>query len=89
MSQTEHCRSDLRQPSPETADNQAHNGHSKVTQVVSESLSTNQMNCSPEEKHAMNTARENAIASLIVLANLVPVCLYLTTKPIIADNTRR
>ena len=32
-----------------------------------------QLDCRAEQNHAISTARENAIASLIVLANIVPV----------------
>ena len=89
MSRIEHCRSDLRQFPPDDGLDQARKGDSKMTPIVPESPRTSQTNCRAEQKHAMNTARENAIAFLIVLANFVPVCVFLNLETIIANNTRR
>ena len=89
MSRTEHCRSDLRQFSTCDGLDQARKEDSKMTPIVPESPRTSQTNCRAEQKHAMNTARENAIAFLIVLANFVPVCVFLNLETIIANNTRR
>ena len=73
MFQIEHCQSDLRQSSPDNAPNHTHNEESKVTLTVPELPGTNRNTYRAEQNHATNTTRENAIASLIVLANLVPV----------------
>ena len=89
MSQIEHYQSDLRQSPPDNGLNQARKEVSKMTPIVPESPRTSQTNCRAEQKHVMNTARENAIAFLIVLANLVPVCVVLNLKAIIANNKRR
>ena len=74
MSRIEHCRSDPRQSSTDNADIQARKEDSKITPTVPGSSCTSETDCRTAEQHAMNTTRENAIASLIVLANLVPVC---------------
>ena len=89
MSQIEQSRADLRQSSPDNAGSEARDGYSNATQIIPESPGTHQMNCRAEEKHAMNTARENTIASLIVLANLVPVSHSRPRKPTIANTRRR
>ncbi len=73
MSQNEHFRSDLRQSSHDDAPNHPRNEESKVTLTVPGLPGTSQLTCSAEQNYAMNTARGNAIASLIVLANIVPV----------------
>ena len=73
MSQNEHFRSDLRQSSPGDAPNHAHNEKPKVTLTMPVVPGTSQLNCRAEQNYAMNTVRENAIASLIVFANIVPV----------------
>lgn len=89
MSQIEYCLSDLRQFPPDDGLNQARKEDSKMTATVPRSSRTSQINCGAEQKHTMNTARENAIAFLVVLANLVPVCIFLTLEIIIANKTRR
>ena len=73
MSQNEQFRSDIPQSSPDNVPHHAHNEESKVTLTELGLPGTSQFNCRAEQKPAMNTARENAIASLIVLANIVPV----------------
>ena len=73
MSQNQHSPSDLRQSSSYDASNHARNDDSKATLTVPVSQGTSQLNCSAEQTHTTDTARENAIASLIVLANIVPV----------------
>lgn len=89
MSEIQQSRSGPRRSPSDNAGNQARDGYSKATQIVPGSPGTNQMKCRAEEKHAMNTARENTIASLIVLANLVPVSQSRPRNPTIADTTRR
>ncbi len=73
VSQVEHCRSNSRRLSPDDARTHAPNEEAKVTLTVPKLPGTSQINCRTEQNHAMSTARENAIASLIVIANIVPV----------------
>ena len=89
MSQIEHCRSDLRQSLPVDARNQAYKKESKAILAEQASPGTSQFNCTAEQNHAVSTARENAIALLIVLANLVPVLHTRILNQIMADDTRR
>ena len=89
MSHMEPCQSDLRQSSPDDARNQAREKESKVILAEQASPGTSQINCTAEQNHAVSTARENAIALLIVLANLVPVFHTRFLNQIMADNTRR
>ena len=73
VSQIEHCRSDLRRFSPDDARTHTPSEEAKVTLTMSKLPGTSQINYTTEQNHTMSTARENAIASLIVLANIVPV----------------
>lgn len=73
MSQNEQFQSDLRQSSTDDASNHAHNEEAKVAPIVPGLQDTSELDCRAEQNHHLSTARENAIASLIVLANIVPV----------------
>lgn len=89
LSQIEHYRSDLRYLSPDDTRDQARNEVCKMTMTVPGSSGTSQTNYTAEQNYAMNTTRVNAIASLIVLANMVPVHKSRTFTPTIANKTRR
>ena len=73
MSQNELSQSNLRRASPENSPNRAHNEESVATVTGPGLPDRYQLNCRAEQNHAISTARENAIASLIILANIVPV----------------
>ena len=73
MSQNELSQSDLRRSSSDNSPNHAPYEESVVTVTGPGLPDTCQLDCGAEQNRAISTARENAIASLIVLANLVPV----------------
>ena len=89
MSEIEHCRSDLRQSSPDCAPKRPRNEEFKMTMTVPGFPGTSHVNCRAEQTHATNTARENAIASLIVLANIVPVYFSDPLSQSLLITTRR
>ena len=73
MSKNEHVRSDSRKSFPDDAPQHACDEEGKANLTVPGFPGTSQLDCRAEQNNAMNTTRENAIASLIVLANIVPV----------------
>ena len=89
MSEMEHFRSDLRQSSPDGAPNHAHNEESKAALTVPGFPGRSQINCRTKQIHAISRARENAIASLIILANIVPIYFFRSLTQITANEARR